>query len=142
LGNIIFRLFRVANYFEHSQPLQASSTVTNILNHCEHPHLSSYQLMSHKGSQNAKAKALVISFRPAIMSISVPVSSDIQLTPEAQALIENILNQKLKEQDQYYLVIVAGNPGVFFPNPYPYPRDPYPQPYGFLSPRTAKTVQK
>lgn len=93
----------MANYFEHSQPLQASSTVTNILNHCEHPHLSSYQLMSHKGSQNAKAKALVISFRPAIMSISVPVSSDIQLTPEAQALIENILNQKLKEQDQYYL---------------------------------------
>jgi len=35
------------------------------------------------------------------------------------------------------LVIVTGNPGVFFPNPYPYP-----QPYGFLSPRTAKTAQK
>ncbi len=39
------------------------------------------------------------------MSISVPVpsGSDIQLTPEVQALFENILDQKLKEQDQYYL---------------------------------------
>jgi hypothetical protein len=37
------------------------------------------------------------------MSTSVPVPSDIQLTPEVQALFENILNQKLKEQDQYYL---------------------------------------
>ena len=37
------------------------------------------------------------------MSISVPVPSDIQLTLEVQALFENILNQKLKEQDQYYL---------------------------------------
>ena len=40
------------------------------------------------------------------------------------------------------VVIVTGNPGVFFSNPYLYPRDPYLQPDGFLSPRTAKAAQK
>jgi len=52
------------------------------------------------------------------------------------------LCQKNRGKQHAALVIVAGNPGVFFPNPYPYPKGPYPQPYGFLSPRTAKTAQK
>ena len=38
-----------------------------------------------------------------LISVPVPSGSDIQLTPEVQALFENILDQKLKEQDQYYL---------------------------------------
>jgi len=35
--------------------------------------------------------------------ISVPVPSNVQLTPEVQALFEHVLDQKLKERDEYYL---------------------------------------
>jgi hypothetical protein len=38
------------------------------------------------------------------------------------------------------VVIVTGNPGVFQAYPYPYPRDPYPQPYGFFHQKSAKTT--
>jgi len=37
------------------------------------------------------------------MSTSEPAPSNIQLTPEVQALFERILDQKLKERDEYYL---------------------------------------
>lgn len=39
-----------------------------------------------------------------IMSTSTSAPSDVQLTPEAQAFFEHILNQKLKERDEYYLL--------------------------------------
>ena len=37
------------------------------------------------------------------MSTSSSAPSNVQLTPEAQALFEHILDQKLKERDKYYL---------------------------------------
>ncbi len=37
------------------------------------------------------------------MSTSTSAPSNVQLTPEAQAFFEYILDQKLKEHDKYYL---------------------------------------
>jgi hypothetical protein len=37
------------------------------------------------------------------MSSSIPTPSDLQLTPEIQTFFKQLLNQKLKERDDYYL---------------------------------------
>ena len=36
------------------------------------------------------------------MSIGVPALTNLQLTPDVQALLEHVLDAKLKERDEYY----------------------------------------
>ena len=72
-------------------------TVASILNYCNEMRLKKFVKSTIYCKTHSNHPSILI------MSSSISPLSHLQLSPEIQTFFEQLLNQKLKERDEYYL---------------------------------------